>query len=104
MMVRIYCSLLHLCGLMEYEGTHPEVLHLQNELKKRRDQRIQFASRKRTLEIENITKRRDAEDAAVWSTWKVCIVLLCFMLVLRGHHLSVPARSTPDRHDLRDES
>jgi hypothetical protein len=45
--------------------------HLQQELADRRDRRLQLAERRQDFELENIRKRREMEEAAVWSTWKV---------------------------------
>ncbi|KZT08129.1 uncharacterized protein LAESUDRAFT_724131 [Laetiporus sulphureus 93-53] len=52
------------------DGTHPEMLHLQAELSKRRDKRIELASQRRDYEIANVTKRRKLDENAVWSWWK----------------------------------
>ncbi|PSR75697.1 hypothetical protein PHLCEN_2v8988 [Hermanssonia centrifuga] len=53
------------------EGTHPEMLHLHAELSKRRDKRLELASRRREFEVVNATKRRKLEEDAVWSWWKL---------------------------------
>ncbi|PCH36877.1 hypothetical protein WOLCODRAFT_157568 [Wolfiporia cocos MD-104 SS10] len=52
------------------EGTHPELLHLHAELLKRRDKRLELASRRRDYEIASVTKRRKLDEDAVWSWWK----------------------------------
>lgn len=53
------------------DGSHPELIHLQKELRKRRDKRLELASRKRTYETVNVTKRRRVDEEATWSWWKV---------------------------------
>jgi Sds3-like len=53
-----------------YVGTHPELIHLLAELSKRRDKRLELASRKRAYEIANVTKKRVLEENATWSWWK----------------------------------
>ncbi|KAH7919396.1 hypothetical protein BV22DRAFT_1133862 [Leucogyrophana mollusca] len=53
------------------EGTHPEMIHLQAELSKRRDKRLDLACRKRMYEVASVTKRRRLEEDAVWSWWKL---------------------------------
>ena len=57
-------------------AVHPEMLHLQKELSKRRDKRLELASRKRSYEVANATKRRKADEDSVWSWWKVGSSLL----------------------------
>ncbi|EPT01974.1 hypothetical protein FOMPIDRAFT_1029523 [Fomitopsis schrenkii] len=52
------------------EGTHPELLHLNDELSKRRDKRLELASRRRDFEVLNVTKRRKLDEDGVWSWWK----------------------------------
>ncbi|KZT63478.1 hypothetical protein DAEQUDRAFT_733778 [Daedalea quercina L-15889] len=52
------------------EGTHPELLHLNEELSKRRDKRLELASRRRDLDVLNVTKRRKLDEDGVWSWWK----------------------------------
>ena len=52
-------------------GTHPELLHLHAELSKRRDKRLELASRRRDYEVANVTKRRRLDEEGVWSWWKV---------------------------------
>lgn len=52
-------------------GNHPELLHLHKELSKRRDKRIELATRKRAYEVANVTKRRRVDEDATWSWWKV---------------------------------
>ncbi|OJA11415.1 hypothetical protein AZE42_05741 [Rhizopogon vesiculosus] len=53
------------------EGTHPELIHLQAELNKRRDKRITLACKKRIYEVASANKRRRTNEDAVWSWWKV---------------------------------
>lgn len=45
--------------------------HLHAELSKRRDKRLELASRRREYEVANITKRRKLDEDGVWSWWKV---------------------------------
>ncbi|KAL6302269.1 hypothetical protein BKA93DRAFT_818568 [Sparassis latifolia] len=52
------------------EGTHPEMLHLHTELSKRRDKRLELASRRRDYEVSNVTKRRKLDEDAVWCWWQ----------------------------------
>ena len=52
-------------------GVHPKLIHLDEELSKRRDKRLESASRRRTYEINDAMKRRCAAENAVWSWWKV---------------------------------
>ncbi|OBZ76494.1 hypothetical protein A0H81_03169 [Grifola frondosa] len=52
------------------EGIHPELLHLHAELSKRRDKRIELASRRNDYETGNVTKRRKLDEEGVWSWWK----------------------------------
>lgn len=52
-------------------GIHPEMLHLHAELSKRRDKRLELASRRRDYEVANATKRRKLDEDGVWSWWKV---------------------------------
>ena len=56
------------CSLI---GIHPELIHLDEELSKRRDKRLELASRRRTYEVNDATKRKRAAENAVWSWWKV---------------------------------
>ncbi|KAI0342513.1 hypothetical protein BDW22DRAFT_1420452 [Trametopsis cervina] len=53
------------------EGVHPEMLHLHAELSKRRDKRLELASRRRDFEVANATKRRKLDEDGVWSWWKL---------------------------------
>jgi hypothetical protein len=62
-----YSVLIHLV----ISGTHPELHYLQSELTKRRDKRLLLASRKRTYEIEALTKRRREEETWCWEGWDV---------------------------------
>jgi hypothetical protein len=50
---------------------HPEMLHLREELSKRRDRRLELASRRRAYEIANAARKRKADEDLAWSTWKV---------------------------------
>ena len=52
-------------------GIHPELIHLDEELSKRRDKRLELASRRRTYEVNDAVKRNRAAGNAVWSWWKV---------------------------------
>ena len=52
-------------------GIHPELIHLDEELSKRRDKRLEVASQRRTYEINDTMKRKRAAENAVWSWWKV---------------------------------
>jgi len=52
-------------------GIHPELIYLDEELSKRRDKRLELASRRRTYEVNDATKRKRAAENAVWSWWKV---------------------------------
>jgi len=54
-----------------FSAVHPEMQYLQQEMIKRRDKRLELASRKRSYEIGNATKRRRADEDGVWSWWKV---------------------------------
>lgn len=51
-------------------GIHPELIHLDEELSKRRDKRLELASRRRTYEVNDATKRKRTAENAVWSWWK----------------------------------
>ena len=83
------CVLLHISRpfhLTDFKlfslGSHPELIHLQKELRKRRDKRLELSSRKRTYETVNVTKRRRVDEEATWSWWKVryddCIMVVIF--------------------------
>jgi hypothetical protein len=50
---------------------------LQKEMTKRRDKRLEPASRKQSYEVINATKCRKADEDGVWSWWKVSVVFLC---------------------------
>ena len=54
-------------------GIHPELIHLDGELSKRRDKRLELASRRRTYEVNDAMKRKRAAENAVWSWWKVLL-------------------------------
>ena len=56
--------------------------HLQKEMTKRRDKRLELASRKRSYEDTNAMKRRKADEDGVWSWWKVNFVILLIFKVL----------------------
>jgi len=49
--------------------------YLQKEMTKRRDKRLELASRKRSYEVTNATKCRKADVDGVWSWWKVKIYI-----------------------------
>jgi len=55
-------------------GIHPELIHLDGELSRRRGERLELASQRRTYEVNDAMKRKRAAENAVWSWWKV---LLC---------------------------
>ena len=59
------------------QGTHPELIHIQKELLKRRDKRLELASCKREYELVNVAKTRRVNEESIWSWWKVCCAL-CF--------------------------
>ena len=59
-----------------FSAVHPEMQYLQQEMIKRRDKRLELASRKRSYEIGNATKRRRADEDGVWSWWKVPLLTL----------------------------
>jgi hypothetical protein len=63
----------HHSGLCNFTSSavHPEMQYLQKEMTKRRDKRLELASRKRSYEVINATKRRKADEDGVWSWWKV---------------------------------
>jgi hypothetical protein len=58
------------------------MIHLQRELLKRRDKRLELATRKREFEIANVTKRRRTDEEATWSWWKVKQLQLYFRELL----------------------
>ncbi|KIM60512.1 hypothetical protein SCLCIDRAFT_944283 [Scleroderma citrinum Foug A] len=53
-----------------WEGTHPELHHLQDELTKRRDKRLMLAERKREYEIGALERKRKEENVNVWDHWE----------------------------------
>lgn len=53
-----------------WEGTHPELHHLQEELTKRRDKRLMLAERKREYEIGALERKRKEEEVNVWDHWE----------------------------------
>ncbi|KAG7095559.1 hypothetical protein E1B28_006296 [Marasmius oreades] len=53
------------------DGTHPELIYLQNELSRRKDKRLQLAARKRSFEFSNISRKRKLDEDAIWSWWKL---------------------------------
>lgn len=55
-----------------YLGTHPEQLHIMRELSKRKERRLELATKKREYEIEHAVKKRKMDEYATWSWWKVC--------------------------------
>ncbi|EPQ51751.1 hypothetical protein GLOTRDRAFT_140756 [Gloeophyllum trabeum ATCC 11539] len=52
------------------DDNHPELLHLQAELSKRRDMRLDLAAKRRSYEVTMVTKKRKADEDGVWSWWK----------------------------------
>lgn len=56
-------------------GTHPELIHIQKELLKRRDRRLELAARKREYELANISRKRRTNEDSTWSWWKVLYIL-----------------------------
>jgi hypothetical protein len=76
--------------LLLYTGKHPELIYLQAELLKRRDKRLELASRKRSYEVANVTKRRKADEGATWSWWKVgwCCNRRTALLLTKGPQFS----------------
>ncbi len=66
-------SFLPLSMLMSFiffsrSSRNPEMQYLQQEMRKRRDKRLELASRQRSYEVANATKRRN--ENGVWS-WVV---------------------------------
>jgi hypothetical protein len=53
----------------------PRTYPSRRELSKRRDKRLELASRRRTYEVNDATKRKRAAENAVWSWWKVLLCL-----------------------------
>ncbi|KAL0071191.1 hypothetical protein AAF712_001756 [Marasmius tenuissimus] len=53
------------------EGTHPELIYLQNELSRRKDKRLELAARKRAFEFSSISRKRKLDEDATWSWWKL---------------------------------
>ncbi|KIL66146.1 hypothetical protein M378DRAFT_1032508 [Amanita muscaria Koide BX008] len=51
------------------EAVHPELVHLQKELTKRKAKRLELAFKKRDYETANAKKRRRVDEGAVWSWW-----------------------------------
>ena len=58
------------------------MIHLQRELLKRRDKRLELATRKRAFELENVTKRRRTDEDATWTWWKVRAVLFGYFMMI----------------------
>ena len=54
-----------------WTGVHPELLHLQKELTKRKAKRLELAFKKREYEVANAKKRRRVDEDALWSWWMV---------------------------------
>ncbi|KIY51082.1 hypothetical protein FISHEDRAFT_71376 [Fistulina hepatica ATCC 64428] len=52
------------------DGIHPELTHLQNELLKRRDKRIELATLRRTYETECVLRKRRHTETGIWSWWE----------------------------------
>ncbi|KAF8186351.1 Sds3-like-domain-containing protein [Pholiota molesta] len=55
--------------MLVQNAAHPELQHLQKELSKRRDKRLELASRKRSYEVANAVARRNADESNIWSWW-----------------------------------
>jgi hypothetical protein len=53
-------------------GTHPELLHTLEELKKRKERRVTLADLKRKREAELATSIRTHEEDSIWTWWMVC--------------------------------
>ena len=62
---------IQLIDVSVHTAAHPELLHLQKELLKRRDKRLELASRKRSYEVANAVTRRLADESNTWSWWQV---------------------------------
>ncbi len=80
----MHWSLFLSCQLMYpiHTAAHPELLHLQKELLKRRDKRLELASRKRSYEVANASyevanavTRRLADESNTWSWWQVISII-----------------------------
>jgi uncharacterized membrane protein YciS (DUF1049 family) len=93
----VWCELT--CGFV---AAHPEMQHLQKELTKRRDKRLE---RKRSYEVANASKQRRADEAGVWSWWKVgysfdaFLLLADYCIIFLVHEGWITTR-----YDLRDQS
>ncbi|GJJ14795.1 hypothetical protein Clacol_009063 [Clathrus columnatus] len=55
---------------MIFNGTHPELIHLQMELSSRRNKRLELAMRRREYEEASIRDRKRDEANSVWEWWK----------------------------------
>ncbi|KAF9485623.1 hypothetical protein BDN70DRAFT_870920 [Pholiota conissans] len=55
--------------MLVQNAIHPELQHLQKELSKRRDKRLELASRKRSYEVANAVTRRNTDESNIWSWW-----------------------------------
>lgn len=53
-----------------WEGTHPELHYIQEELTKRRDKRLTLAERKRRYEVHTLERKRKEEEASIWDNWE----------------------------------
>ncbi|KAF5369400.1 hypothetical protein D9758_002492 [Tetrapyrgos nigripes] len=51
--------------------THPELIHLHGELSRRKDKRLELATKKRAFEVANLHKRRKLDEDGTWSWWKL---------------------------------
>src|SRR6266545_4765843 len=77
----------NLCNFTS-SAVHPEMQYLQKEMTKRRDKRLELASRKRSYEITNAMKHRKADEDGVWSWWKVTFIsinLQGFLITSAAH-------------------
>lgn len=81
------------------------MIHLQAELSKRRDKRLELAGRRRDYEVINVTKRRKLDDDGVWSWWKVreyqILVVLILITICDVTAYLVTTRRASDGNDLR---
>lgn len=53
-----------------WEGAHPELHYIQEELTKRRDKRLMLAERKRRYEVQALERKRKEEEAGIWENWE----------------------------------
>ncbi|KAI5891277.1 uncharacterized protein SCHCODRAFT_02314405 [Schizophyllum commune H4-8] len=52
------------------DGTHPEMLHMQSELTKRRDTRMRLADARQEVETQAVQRKRAHDEMAIWSWWQ----------------------------------